>query len=112
MLLQLKRDFDALVVCYCTVEAVVHQRIGDFHSSGEDLIQVTTQPMGDGALINSTGEVQEVQLSQHMWHVIVEITTYDQRSVRVLFDDILDDISHSLCSLFQVWLLTWLQVAV
>ena len=72
MLLQLKRDFDALVVCHCTVEAVVHQRIGDFHSSGEDLIQVTTQSMGDGALIDSTGEVQEVQLSQHMWHVIVE----------------------------------------
>ena len=100
------------MICHCTVEAVVNERIGYLYSSGEDLIQVFTKSMSDGALFDCTREVQEVQLSQHMWHVIVEITTYDQRSVRILSDDILDDISHSLCSLFQVWLLTWLQVAV
>ena len=53
-----------------------------------------------------------VQLSQHMRHVVIEITTHHQYSVGILPDDILDDISHPLRSLLQVRLLTWFKVAV
>ena len=82
-----------------TVEAIIDQRIGNVNSSSEDLVQVSTQPVGDSALVNSVLKLQEVQLSVDVVDVIVEITTHDDRSISVLLDDILDDISDSFCSL-------------
>ena len=82
-----------------TVEAIIDQRIGNVNSSSEDLVQVSTQPMGDSALVNSVLKLQDVQLSVDVVDVIVEITTHDDSSISVLLDDILDDISDSFCSL-------------
>jgi len=45
-------------------------------------------------------------------HVVVKVATDDNRSIGVLTDDIPDDISDSLRSLFEVLLLSWLEVAV
>ena len=44
--------------------------------------------------------------------MVVEITTDDDQSIGVLTNDISDDIGDSLRSLTQVFLLTWLEVAV
>ena len=82
-----------------TVEAIIDQRIGNVNPSSEDLIQVSTQPVGDSALVNSVLKLQDVQLSVDVVDVIVKVTTYDDSSISVLLDDILDDISDSLCSL-------------
>ena len=82
-----------------TVEAIIDQRIGNVNSSSEDLVQVSTQLMGDSALVNSVLKLQGVQLSVDVVDVIVEITTHDDSSISVLLDDILDDISDSFCSL-------------
>jgi hypothetical protein len=46
------------VVSDATVETVVHQGIGDFHSPGEDLIEVTTHYMGDSCKFECTREVK------------------------------------------------------
>jgi hypothetical protein len=81
-----------------TIESVVHQGIGDFRSPAEDLIEVTTHYMGDSSGIESTSEVKVVQFTVNVTDVIVEITTYHDCSFRVLLDDIIDDIGHSLCS--------------
>jgi hypothetical protein len=82
-----------------TVEAIIDQRIGNVNSSSEDLVQVSTQLMGDSALVNSVLKLQDVQLSVDVVDVIVKVTTYDDSSITILLDDILDDISHSFCSL-------------
>ena len=44
--------------------------------------------------------------------MVVEVTTDNYRSVRVLPDDISDDFTHSLGSLLQVRLFSRLQVAI
>ena len=82
-----------------TVEAIIDQRIGNVNPSSEDLVQVSTQPVGDSALVNSVLKLQDVQLSVDVVDVIVKVTTYDDSSISVLLDDILDDISNSFCSL-------------
>jgi hypothetical protein len=82
-----------------TVEAIIDQRIGNVNPSSEDLVQVSTQLMGDSALVNSVLKLQDVQLSVDVVDVIVEITTHDDSGISILLDDIIDDISNSLCSL-------------
>ena len=82
-----------------TVEAIIDQRIGNVNPSSKDLVQVSTQPVGDSALVNSVLKLQDVQLSVDVVDVIVKVTTYDDSSISVLLDDILDDISNSFCSL-------------
>ena len=95
-----------------TVETVVHQGIGDIHSPCEDLIEVTTHYMGDSIGFESTSEVKAVQLTVHVGDVIVEVTTHHDCSFRVLLDDILDDIGHSLCSVHFELFLSRFEVAI
>ena len=105
MWLQFKSDPQAFVVSDGTVETVVQQSIGDIHPPGEDLIEVTTHYMGDSIGFESTSEVKVVQLTVHVGYVIVKVTTHHNCSFRVLLDDILDDICHSLRSFrFELFL--------
>ena len=87
------------MIFHPTIEAIIDHGIGNVDSSSEDLVQVSTQLVGNSALVNSVFKLQEVQLSIDVVDVIVKVTTYDDSSISVLLDDILDDISYSLCSL-------------
>jgi len=60
MLLQLERDFEALVICHSTVKAIIDQCVSNVNPSSEDLVQVSTQPVGDSALVNSVLKLQDV----------------------------------------------------
>ena len=60
---------------------------------------MSTQLVGDSALVNSVLKLQDVHLSVDVVDVVVEVTTYKDCSIYILLDDILDDISDSLCSL-------------
>jgi hypothetical protein len=44
--------------------------------------------------------------------MIVEVSTDDDRSIRVLSDDVFDNFSYSTGSFLQVWLFSWLEIAV
>ena len=68
--------------------------------------------MGNGVWIYCIEETEEVQLSVYVRDVVVEVTTYHDVSIGILLDDILDDISHSLRSIFLELLITRLEVAV
>ena len=83
-----------------TVKAIIDQCIGNVNPSSEDLVQVSTQPVGDSALVNSVLKLQDVQLSVDVVDVIVKVTTHDDGGIKILLDDILDDISDSFCSLY------------
>jgi len=112
MLLELQRDSQTSVVRHPTIKAVIDQCVGNVDSSSEDLIQVSTQSMGDGVRIHCIGETEKVQLSVHVGEVVVKVTTHHNSRVHILLDDILDDISHSVCSLLLELLLTRFKVAV
>ena len=99
MLLQLERDFEALVICHPTVKVIIDQRVGNVNPSSEDLVQVSTQLVGNSALVDSVLKSQDVQLPVNVVDVIVKVTTHDDSSISVLLNDILDDISDSFCSL-------------
>ena len=45
-------------------------------------------------------------------HVIIEITTYDYRSIGVLPDNVSDNLRHSCCSVLQVLLFSRLEITV
>ena len=76
MLLKFKSDLQAFVVGNTTVEPIIHHCIGDIHSSGEDLVKMTTQVVGDSSGVKCTGESQEVQFPVHVGYVVVEVTTH------------------------------------
>ena len=112
MLLKFKCDLLTFVVSHCLVKAVIHQCVGDLSPSNEDLIQMPTQLVGDGAGVNSTSKVEEVELKVEVGDVVVKVTTYYHHCSRILLDDILDDINHSLCSLHFELLLPRFEVAI
>jgi len=112
MLLELQRDFQAFVIRHPTIKAVIDQCIGNVDSSSEDLVQVPTLSMGDGVWVHCMGETEEVQLMVHVGEVVVKVTTYHNSRVHILLDDILDDISHPVCSLLLELLLARFKVAV
>jgi hypothetical protein len=68
--------------------------------------------MGDDAGVEGTSELKGVELSIHVVDVVIEITTHNDRSISILPNDILDDISHSLCPLHMEWFLPRFEVTV
>jgi hypothetical protein len=111
MLLKFESDLQTFVVCHSTVKAVIHQCIGDLSPSREDLIQMSTQLVGDSVRVESTSEVVEVELTLHVVDVIVKNSTNDYHCSSILLDDILDDICHSPRSLHLELLFTRFEVA-
>ena len=99
------------MVGHCHVKAVIHHCIGDLSPSNEDLIQMSTQLVGDGTGVDSTRKVEEVELTVEVGDVVVKVPTYYNHCSSILLDDILDDIDHSLCSLHFEVLLPWFEVA-
>ena len=57
-------------------------------------------------------EIQLPQLLDDVGHVVVEVTTDDNRSAGVLPDDVSDNLGHSLRSVLQVLLFSRLEIAV
>jgi len=84
----------------------------DFQVPGEHLVEMVALSMGLGARVDRRSKTQRSELLDDVAHVVVEVTTDNYRSVRVLPDDISDDFTHSLGSLLQVRLFSRLQVAI
>ena len=68
--------------------------------------------MGLGAALNGRCEVVLHQCLTHHRDVVVEVATDDDRGMRVLLDDVLGDLDHSLGTVLELLLLSWLDVAV
>ena len=54
----------------------------------------------------------QCQCFTHHRDVVVEVATDDDRGVRVLLDDVLGDLDHPLGTVFELLLLSWLDIAV
>ena len=68
--------------------------------------------MSLSAGVNSRVETECSQLLNDVSHVVVEVTTNDNRSSGVLPDDVSGDLDHPFGSLFQVLLFSRLEIAV
>ena len=94
------------------VKVVIHHGVGNVNFSSEDLIQVTSQPVSGTSLIKSMLKVMVVECPIHVVDVIIKVTTHNDSSIGVLTNDILDDISHSLCSFLLELFLPRFEVAI
>ena len=68
--------------------------------------------MSLSAGVDSRVESEWSQLLDDVSHVVVEVTTYDYQSIKVLSDDVSGDLYHPFRSLLQVLYFSRLQIAV
>ena len=92
--------------------AFAQDDLPDFHVPSEHLVEVATLSMGLSSLLHRSRELEGPQLLDDIRHVVVEVTTHDNRSAGVLSDDVPDDIHDPHCPFFEVLLVSWLQITV
>ena len=68
--------------------------------------------VGLSAGFECASEIQGPQFLYDVGHVVVKVTTYDNRSIGVLPDNVSGDLNHPLGSLFQVLLFARLKITV
>lgn len=100
------------MICDIMIKAIVNHCVSDLNTSGEDLIQMSTHFMVNSVRVQCALKAKGMQLLVHVVDVVVKIPTYHDVSIGILFDDILDDISHSLRSILLELLITRLEVTV
>ena len=111
-MIKLQGYLEALVICDLMIKAIVNHCVSDLNTSGKDLIQMSTHFMGNSVGVQCALKAKEMQLLVHVIDVVVKVSTYHNVGIDILFDDILDDISHSLRSILLELLVTWFEVAV
>ena len=112
MLLGYEGHFEATVIRDLVAVLRAHGDGPEFHVPSEHLVEVATKAVSLSAGLYRGVELEWPQLLDDEVHVVVEVTTHDYRSIRILPHDISDDIGDSLRSLTEVLLFTWLKVAV
>jgi hypothetical protein len=100
------------VIRHPTIKAIIDQCVGNVDSSSEDLVQMSTQLVDDGVRVECTGEIEEVEFAIEVVDVVVKVTTYHNRSIRILPQDVFDDVCHPHCSFLLELLFPWFEVAV
>ena len=108
MLLGYESHFEATVVRDLITVLRTHGDGPEFHVPSEHLVEVATNAVSLSTGLYRGIKLEGPQLLDDEVHVVVEVTTYDYRSIWVLADDIRDPLG----PLFQVLLFSWLQVAV
>ena len=112
MLLQLDGHLQTLVVRDVIVVVPTDHSTRHLDVASEHLVQVATLPMGLRVTCNHRCKVALCQRLTYHRDVVVEVATDDDRGMRVLLDDVLGDLDHSPGTVFELLLLSWLDVAV
>ena len=84
----------------------------DFHVPREHLVEMSTLTVSLSAWFYCCGKSQLPKLLGDVRHVVIEVTTHDYRSIRVLSDDVPHNFCHSHSPLLQVLLFPWLEITV
>ena len=84
----------------------------DFNVPCEHLVEVATLAMCLSAWVHCASQVEWPQLLDDVTHVVVEVTTDDDRSIGVLSDNVSDNLSDSDGPVLQVLLFSWFEIAV
>jgi hypothetical protein len=100
------------VVGHFVTVAFAQHNLPDFHVPSEHLVEVASLSMGLSSLFHRSRELEGAQLLDDIRHVVIEVTTHDNRSAGVLSNDVPDDINDPHCPFFEVLLVSWLQITV
>ena len=92
MLLGYEGHFEATEIRYLVAVLRAHGDGPEFHVPCEHLVEVATKAVSLSAGLYRGIELEGPQLLDDEVHVVVEVTTHDYRSMRVLSNDIFDDI--------------------
>ena len=84
----------------------------DFHVPSKHLVEVATLSMGFETRVDRRCKVEGSQLLDDVTHVVVEVTTDNNRSMRVLPDNVSCDFGYPLGSFLQVRLFSRLEITV
>jgi hypothetical protein len=68
--------------------------------------------VGGGVGVECMGEVEEVEFAIEVVDVIVKVTNYHNRSIRILPQDVFDDVCHPHRSFLLGLLFPWFEVAI
>ena len=112
MLPWLQSYLQTLVVRDVIVVVAADYCVHHIDVASEHLVKVPTLSMGHGAAFNCRCEVVLHQCLTHHRNMVVEVPTNDDRGMWVLPGDVLGDIDNSFGAVFQLLLLSWLDVAV
>ena len=92
MLLGYEGHFEATVIRDLVTVLRAHGDGPEFHVPCEHLVEVATKAVSLSAGLYGGIELEGPQLLDDEVHVVVEVTTHDDRSIGVLPHDIPDDI--------------------
>jgi hypothetical protein len=82
------------------------------HVVNEHLVEVAALALSLSAGVDCRREAEVPQLLDDVHHVVIEVTTDDNRSAGVLPDDISHDLDYSNKPVLKILLLSWLDIAV
>jgi hypothetical protein len=72
---------------------------------------MSTQLLGDGERVEFTSEIEEVKFGIHLVDVVVKVTTYHNRTIRILSQEVFDGVFHPHRYYLLKLLLPWFEVA-
>jgi hypothetical protein len=84
----------------------------DFYVTCEHLVEVSTLAMCLSASVYCGGEAEWPQLLDDVTHVVVEVTTDDDRSIGILSNNVSDNLSDSDGPVLQVLLFFRLEITI
>ena len=94
-----QRDFEALVVGDVIVVVTADDCVRHVDVASEHLVKVSTLAMGLSATLDRWCEVTLSKRFTYPCDVVVEVPAYDDRGMRVLFDDVSCDIHDLSCAI-------------
>ena len=76
------------------------------HVACEHLVEVAALAVGFSTGVDCCSEAEVPQLLDDICHVVIEVTTYDNRSAGVLLDDVPHDLGYSYSPVLKILLLS------
>jgi hypothetical protein len=103
---------NALVVRDLVTLPRAQKNFPDCHVANEHLVEVAALAVSLSAGVDCRSETEVPHLLDDICHVIVEVTTGDNRSIGVLFDNVPNDLYFSDSPVLKILLLSWLEIAI
>jgi hypothetical protein len=92
-------DFETLVIRDVIVVVTADDCVCHVDVASEHLVKVSSLTMGLGATLDRWCEVTLSKCFTYQCDVVVEVPAYDDRGMRVLFDDVSCDIHDLSCAI-------------
>ena len=110
--MEFQGGLNALVVRDLVTVPRAQDYFPECHVANEHLVEVAALAVGFSAGVDCRSETEVPQLLDDIRHVVIEVTTDDDRSAGVLLDDVPHDLGDSDSPVLKILLLSRLEIAV